>query len=349
MFKINLYRRFGIASPIAMANCGAVAVIASASEALPIHILPALACQSLTERVDLKINGVPVDDTACEAFRMKCARLLVTAHDNHWLDEAVQTATGLATSIIACDVEAGLEMKTDDTPDGRPGAYLLFFARTVEGLGKSLLTRIGQGLMTCPTTAVFNAMDNGEPLDVGRKLALFGDGYEELKTLYGQRMWSIPVTEGEFLVEETFNAGDGVAGGAFIVMAESLDSALTAVTMAREAIDPVPGVILPFPGGAARCASKVGSAEYPFLKASTNTPFCPTLRNRVESKVPEGVTCALEVVIDGVDEESVKTAIRAGIIAACGVHGVKMITAADFGGKLGEMKIGIRDLLKPSS
>lgn len=293
----------------------------------------------------MEINKVLIDDTACEAFRMKCARLLVTAHDDHWLDEAVQTATGLATSIIACDVEAGLEMKTDDTPDGRPGAYLLFFARAVEGLGKSLLTRIGQGLMTCPSAAVFNAMEKGEPLNVGRKLAYFGDGFEELKTLWERRMWSIPVTEGEFLVEEAFNVGDGVAGGAFIVMAKSLDSALAAVTKARDAINPIPGVILPFPGGAARCASKVGSEKYPFLKASTNTPFCPTLRGSVDSKVPEGVTCALEVVIDGVDVESVKTAMRAGIHAACEVPGVKMITAADFGGKLGGIKILLRETI----
>jgi formylmethanofuran--tetrahydromethanopterin N-formyltransferase len=295
------------------------------------------------KRVDLRINGVLIDDASCEAFRMRCARILVTAHDHYWLDEAVRTATGLATSIIACDVEAGLEMKTGETPDGRPGAYLLFFARTVEGLGKSLLARIGQGAMTCPTTAVFNAMDGGEPLDVGRKLALFGDGFEELKTVWGRRMWSVPVTEGEFLVEESFNVGDGVAGGAFIVMAENLDSALTAVTRAREAIGAIPGVILPFPGGAARCASKVGSARYPFLKASTNAPFCPTLRDRAKSKVPEGVTCALEVVIDGVDEESVKSAMRAGIHAVCGVQGVKMITAASFEGELGYIQFNLRE------
>lgn len=294
----------------------------------------------------MKINGVLIGDAACEAFRMKCARIIVTAHDHYWLDEAVRTATGLATSIIACDVEAGLEIKTDATPDGRPGARLLFFARTVEGLGKSLLARIGQGLMTCPTTAVFNAMDDGQQLDVGRKLALFGDGFEEIKTINGRRMWSVPVTEGEFLVEDSFNVGDGVAGGAFIVMAESLDVALDAVTRAREAITPIPGVILPFPGGAARCASKVGAMKYPFLKASTNAPFCPTLRDRVESKVPEGVTCALEVVIDGVDEESVKTALRAGILAACGVQGVKLITAASFGGKLGGIRILLRETMQ---
>lgn len=277
---------------------------------------------------------------------MKSARLLVTAKDHYWLGEAIRAATGLATSIIACDAEAGLEMMAADTPDGRPGAYLLFFARTAEGLGKSLITRVGQGLMTCPTTTVFNAMGTGEPLNLGRKLAYFGDGFEEIKTIKGRRMWSVPVTEGEFLVEETFNVSDGVAGGAFIVMAETVDSALTAVTLAREAINPIPGVILPFPGGAARCASKVGSAKYSFLKASTNTPFCPTLGNRVDSKVPEGATCALEVVIDGVDKESVKTAMRAGIMAACGVHGVKMITAASFGGKLGGLGIILRDMMQ---
>lgn len=294
----------------------------------------------------LRINGVLIDDTHSEAFRMKCARLLVTARDHYWLDEAVRTATGMATSIIACDVEAGLEMKTNTTPDGAPGAYLLFFARASDGLSKSLLTRVGQGLMTCPTTTVFNAMEAGEPVGVGRKIAYFGDGFEELKTAWGRRMWSVPVTEGEFLVEEAFNVGDGVAGGAFIIMAESLDSGLEAVKQARKAMDPLPGVILPFPGGAARCGSKVGSEKYPFLKASANTPFCPTLRGRVPSKVPEGVTCALEVVVDGVDEESVKTAMRAGIHAACEVNGVKMITAANFGGRLGGVKISLRETIQ---
>lgn len=277
---------------------------------------------------------------------MVCGRVIVTARDGYWLNEAIRATTGLATSIIGCDAEAGVELYGVETPDGRPGASILIFARSLEKLGKSLIKRIGQGAMTCPTTAVFNGFTEGEPMNTGRRIRYFGDGYESLKTIYGRNMWSVPVTEGEFLVEEVFRAKEGLAGGAFIIMARSAEPALDAVKRAREAIAPMPGVILPFPGGAARCASKVGSKRYPFLTASTNGAFCPELRGTIDSRVPEGVQSALEIVIDGVDGPSVRNAMRAGIMAACGAEGVVKITSAEFGGQLGDVKIPLRSLFE---
>ncbi|MBI5816720.1 MAG: formylmethanofuran--tetrahydromethanopterin N-formyltransferase [Nitrospinae bacterium] len=293
----------------------------------------------------MRINGVMIDDTHCEAFTSPFARILVTAKDDYWLDMAVRSATGMATSIIGCDAEGGLEIKTNDTPDGRPGALLMFFARKADTLEKSLLLRIGQGVMTCPATAVFNAMDGTIPTRTGHKLKFFGDGHEKQAQVRGRDGWVIPVTEGEFFVEDTFYIAAGIAGGAFMIIAKDQDAALDAARKAAAAIAPISGVITPFPGGVARCASKAGSQRYPFLKASTNAAFCPTLIDKVETKLPQGAGCVLEIVVDGESLGAVRSAMKAGMAAACGVKRVILISAANFGGKLGDVKIGLRELM----
>ena len=57
----------------------------------------------------MEIRGTRIEDTFAEAFRMRYVRLVVTAHDEHWLDAAVREFTGYSSSIISCDSETGLE------------------------------------------------------------------------------------------------------------------------------------------------------------------------------------------------------------------------------------------------
>ena len=151
--------------------------------------------------------------------------------------------------------------------------------------------------------------------------------------------------EGEFLVEEKVGTKKAVAGGNFLIMGDSQDATLKAAEDAVEAIHKVPGVITPFPGGVCRSGSKVGST-YKFLKASTNTPFCPSIKNTLKlSKVPEGSNSVLEIVINGLNEIDVKRAMGVGVDAATKVKGVKWITAVNFDGKLGKFKLGLKDSL----
>ena len=275
----------------------------------------------------LLINGVEIEDTFAEAFPMVWARVTVTAADKYWLDMAVAAATGFATSIIGCGVEAGLEGYARKTPDGRPGANLLFFTMGKKGLEEALINRIGQTLMTCPTTAVYNGAKSEKMMEIGGKLRFFGDGFQMSKVIRGRRFWRIPVMEGEFVVEESFGRGDGIGGGNFLILAESESAALTAAREAVAAINPLDGVILPFPGGVVRSGSKVGS-RYKFLKASTNTEYCPTIRRQVKkTSLPKGVNCVLELVIDGTDKKSINCAMEQGIVAACYVPGVRRISA----------------------
>ncbi len=150
--------------------------------------------------------------------------------------------------------------------------------------------------------------------------------------------------EGEFLVAETFGMQKGVGGGNFLILAEDADAALAAAEAAVAAMTNRPGVILPFPGGVVRSGSKVGSKRYKAMVATTNDAFCPTLRPLTASALPDGVNSVLEIVLDGTDAAAIEAAMQAGIRAACR-PGVRQITAANFGGKLGPHHFFLRRIL----
>lgn len=294
----------------------------------------------------MKIGNTEIVDTFAEAFGMNFTRLIVTAHDEYWLDAALREFTGYSSSVIACDLEIGCEKKLtrDETPDGRVGAAVLAFGFSTDALVKNIPNRTGQCLMTCPSTAVFNGLlESDTMIPVGKHIRFFGDGFQKSKVISGRRYWRIPVMDGEFLVEDKSGVGKGVAGGNIIVQTDSPESALSAVRRATEEIAAIDGVITPFPGGVARSGSKVGS-RYRTLRASTADAYCPTLKGRVESELLDGVNCALEIVVDGIDEESVARAMRAGLSAAAG-SGVIAIGAGNYGGKLGKYHFHLRQLL----
>ena len=295
----------------------------------------------------MQLGETRIDDTFAEAFRMRYARVIVTAHDEQWLNAAVTAATGYASSIIACDAEAGLERRLtpDETPDGRVGAAMLFFGFSADGLAQALASRTGQCLMTCATTAVYDGLpDAVERIPLGRHLRFFGDGHQKSKLLAGRRYWRIPVMDGEFLVEESLGVEKGVGGGNFVIQSATLEAALAAARRAVEAGADTAGVITPFPGGVARSGSKVGS-RYKALRASTADSFCPTLRGKVTTQLHPDAHYALEVVLDGVDEQAVVSAMAAGIRAAVG-NGIVAISAGNYGGKLGKFHFRLRELLE---
>ena len=293
----------------------------------------------------MRINGVEIEDTFAEAFKMRAARLIITAVNERWALTAAQVATGFATSVIACGCEAGIEeiIPADETPDGRPGVSILVFTMGSKGMEDQLMRRVGQCIMTCPSTACFNGLESEEKLKIGGTLRYFGDGFQISKLLEGKRFWRIPVMEGEFLVEESFGVTKAIGGGNFLILGESLDVTLEASERAVEAMEKVKGVVMPFPGGIVRSGSKTTS-QYKFLRASTNTAYCPTIRRQTESALPEGVNSVLEIVIDGLYETSIEQAMRVGIQAAC-IPGIVRISAGNYGGTLGQFHFHLRQIL----
>lgn len=291
------------------------------------------------------INGVEIEDTFAEAFKMWASRLIITAVNERWALTAAQVTTGFATSVIACGCEAGIEgaIPADETPDGRPGISILVFTMGRKAMEDQLMRRVGQCIMTCPTTACYNALESEEKLKVGGTLRFFGDGFQISKLLEGRRFWRIPVMDGEFLVEESFGIKKGVGGGNFFILGQNPEVTLGAAERAVEAMEKVKGVLMPFPGGIVRSGSKITS-RYKFLQASTNTAFCPTIRRQTESALPEGVNSVQEIVIDGLDEEAVREAMRVGIQAACR-PGVVRITAGNYGGALGQYQFHLWEIM----
>ena len=292
------------------------------------------------------IQETEIVDTFAEAFSMWGTRVIITGETEKWAMAAARAMTGFATSVIGCKCEAGIEreLAVDETPDGRPGVSVLMFAGSAKGIGNRLLERIGQCVMTCPTSACYNGLNSMETVNVGGKLRFFGDGYQASKMLGNNRLWRIPVMDGEFLIDESFGIQPAIGGGNFLILGRNLTSTLRAAEAAIEAMK-VEGVIMPFPDGVVRSGSKVGS-RYKALPASTNDAYCPSLRGRApETSLPEEVSCVLEIVIDGLDEESIKESMRQGINAAVG-EGVVQITAGNYGGSLGQYNLGLHEILQ---
>ncbi len=295
-------------------------------------------------------NGVAIDETFAEAFPMKATRLLITAHNLDWARHAAVAATGFATSVIACGCEAGIEREIPaaETPDGRPGVAVLLFAMSGKELAKQIERRVGQCVLTCPTTAVYAGIDEGEAVALGKNLRFFGDGWQTAKMIGGKRYWRVPVMDGEFVAQETTAVVKGVGGGNLLLLARDTDAALAAAEAAVAAMKKLPNVIMPFPGGVVRSGSKVGS-KYPALGASTNDAFCPSLVGLAKkTELTSETRCVMEVVIDGLTDTDVAAAMRVGMeagIALGAAKGLLRISAGNYGGKLGPFHFHLHKLL----
>lgn len=286
----------------------------------------------------------PVDDTYAEAFRSIYAEILITARDRYWVDQAVQACTGNASSTIMCDCEAGMTHYVDpsETPDGRPGAVVQFhvprfWKDRAERLEKSLIVRVGQNILTCPTTVCFSTMCDAETyFKLGRKLSYFGDGHQFRDERFGRPGWVIPILGGEFFLDRRFGYRDGLMGGNLWYFGTTSDAAVDAA-MKGVAAAKRPGVIMPFPGGLAGSGSKAGS-KYKFIVGSTFAEYCPTLRGKpgVESHLPEGVVSVQEIILNGCDLNTIAAAMQSAIAASRGTLGLERISAGNYGGKLGK-------------
>lgn len=280
---------------------------------------------------------------------MKGTRLLITAATTEWAEIAASEISGYATSVIACDAEAGRErtLLSSETPDGRPGVSILAFGFDRDSLAKALQNRVGQCVLTTPTSACYNGLPDGpraQQIPLGSALRYFGDGWQISKKLGDRRFWRIPTMDGEFICEDRVGTVSGVGGGNLILCGETQLTTLQATEAAVTAMRSCPDVILPFPGGIVRSGSKVGS-KYKKLRASTNEAYCPTLKGVVPTELPDGCQAVYEIVIDGLTAAAVQAAMRAGLLAAVHSPGLLQITAGNYGGKLGKHHFYLRELL----
>ena len=295
------------------------------------------------------INGIKIENTFAEAFPMKVVRLIITADSKYWLKQAANNVTGFATSVIACGCEAGVEkeIKSSQTPDGRSGIAVLLFAMDSKGLAKQVLRRVGQCILTSPTTACFSGLESDEKINLGSAIRFFGDGFQVSKKINDKKIWRIPVMEGEFVIEDKTSITNGIGGGNILIIGNSNGEVLKSAEAAVKEMKKVNNIILPFPGGIVRSGSKVGS-KYKSLIASTNDAYCPTLKGITKTKLSKSNESVLEIVIDGINEKDISLAMKKGINIICKKFnkGIKSISAGNYGGKLGPHHFHLRDIMK---
>ncbi len=298
----------------------------------------------------MKVNGTPIDDTFCEYFSARICRLLITSVNRKWALESASEAKGLGRSatIPPCEASMETEVEPDQTPDGRPGFIIQVIDRKLEKLKHWLIVRIRKGVIPYPKTSVFDALPKGlaqghVEID-GTMIQAFGDGFEEKIEEFGRKLFRIPKMDGHFHIERRFGLTKGVAGGFFLILAESDAAALEAAELALEGVATIPYVV----GKFAASGTKVGGRKYQDAVATTNDAYCPSLTHLEGSRLSKEVKCVYEVIITGLQLEAVRQAMKVGIEYATKVTGVLEITSTNYGGTLGKGKINLHSLFKES-
>ena len=298
-----------------------------------------------------------IENTYAEAFSGLYCRLIVTADDQETVKKATEDATATPSGVIG-RLDNGIEkwLHRTETPDNRKGAVLQFWKGLDKGkpledivgrFEKELSYKIRQDILVKPFTAVFDAL-SVKPLgkmDMMERVGHCGDGYEWEKKLYRRNMIVIPIMVPDFLIERYIAYAKGIAGGNFWYLCKTKKAVMDAGKKALEAISKVEGVITPF--DICSAGSKT-ETKFPLIGPTTNHPYCPSLKQKLgkESAVPEGVSYIPEIVINGISLKAVKDAMKNGIKAALSVEGVVKISAGNYGGKLGDYKIYLRELFK---
>lgn len=295
-----------------------------------------------------------IEDTYAEAFEGIYCRVMITADDEKTLRKTALHATATP-SIVIGRIESGTERRLSkkETPDKRVGAILQFwggidskkpFSESLKKFEMELSYRIRQDILVKPFTAVFDSLPEAEgKIDMMERVGHCGDGYEWEETLYGRNIIVVPIMVPDFIIERHIGYAKGVMGANFWIMCKTKKALKEAGKKALKAIHEIEGVVTPFD---VCSAGSKPETRFPWIGPTTNHPYCPSLKNRLgkESKVPEGVNYIPEIVINGVSLEAVKKAIKTGIEAALTVEGVAKISAGNYGGKLGEYKIYLREL-----
>ena len=296
-----------------------------------------------------------IEDTYAEAFAGICCRVIATASDMKMLRKAADDSTAMP-SVVIGRLEGGVEkwLSRKETPDKRLGALLQFwgqidpkkpFAESLRKFESELSYRIRQDILVKPFTSVYDALLNAEGrLDMMNRVGHCGDGYEWIEGRYGREMIVVPLMVPDFVIERFLSYTRGVMGANFWIMCRTKQTMRKAGERALTAIHNIPGVVTPFD---VCSAGSKPETKYPLIGPTTNHLYCPSLKKKLGdvSRVPDGVNYIPEIVINGISFEAVKQAMKAGIEAAAAVDGVIKISAGNYGGKLGEYRINLRELI----
>jgi len=298
-----------------------------------------------------------IEDTYAEAFSALYCRVIVTADDEETVKMAADDATATPSGVIG-RLDSGVErlLGKKETPDDRKGAILQFWKgldkgkpleTILERFEKEISYRIRQDILVKPFTAVFDALSvkpEGK-MDMIERVGHCGDAFEWEEQLYGKKVIVVPIMVPDFLIERYIGYARGIAGGNFWYMCQTKKQVIAAGNKALEAIHQVQGVTAPF--DICSAGSKT-ETRFPIIGPTTNHPYCPSLKKKLkdESKVPKGVNYIPEIVINGISMNAVRKAMKVGIEAVLSIDDAVRVSAGNYGGKLGDYKIDLKELFR---
>ncbi len=280
-----------------------------------------------------------------ELYPLWISRILITAISQEWALTGARAASGFGNKK---GVEAGVDIRSENTIDNRPGVIMMICAPNKKLLEQELARRIFQNLLPCPTISVYDAMiedPNVKKLEIGKAISLFGDGFQKKGNFKDREVWSLPTMEGNMLLESTFGIIEGVSTN--IIIIGKKDVALKAGMEFTEVIQDTEGVICPFSGGMTKFIIKLDSLNYDFMKkkGTFDHRFCPDLQKKVKDTEMLPETAGYQIVVDSIDVMTLFQALNRGIEEIKDMKGVLKITAATFEGKLGLEKYDLTEIL----
>jgi formylmethanofuran--tetrahydromethanopterin N-formyltransferase len=286
----------------------------------------------------MKIKDVQIQDTYAEAWELQVVRLVLTAlTEEIALGGAHQFVGAAGSSELGSRINAGIERmaNTEETPDGRPGVYIQLtqIPKEIELMKSELELRVALATLI-PSIAIFDAavVETSEKINIAALTHERWKGYDSEREVGGRSVVVVPTMPGEFIFEKEFNLSTTGTDGHLVCYAESLTASIAGVAAAKNAIESVDGV---------------SSMGYGLEQVFRELDFIPALKDQIEdSKVPDGVSSILNLLMFGSHPDLMKKAMGAAIRAAAQVPGVVMIGAMNFGGEFGKYEYHLHELLQ---
>ena len=300
----------------------------------------------------MEYRGVTIEDTYCECTDVYIARLLLTAISaSVALHEAAYLCGwSIITSVAIQGCVEGTAPPAA-TPDGRPGVLIQLNAPTPVGpdsFSRAVLDRL-YILPHLPTCSIFDAAPAGETdhwIAVAAHVGRWGDGFERDVNVGGREAMCLPIMTGDQIIERRVGVCVGTDGVIEVFGRDAAVCLVGAEEATARVVRGVPGVaVFNYPVGGISGA-KVGGRTYSEEGVTINEPFCPTLRDTVETKLPDGAGAAIEFPLVAVSESAVRAGLRTAIEAFADTPGVLAITAPSFGGAWGGRRLALREILE---
>ncbi len=254
-----------------------------------------------------------------DVFRGIGASILITGFKKEYMKQ-IALEFCAQSSLPYGKSEAGIHtfLSPEKTPDHRWGVVCSVWVQnnseneelTSKYLIKYLNERISTSLFPKLDIRVFSWTPN--PVDFynsEKELGDFADGYNVIEDKFDRKCLSIPMTGGDFWIEQKIGIQPGFLGASLFLFFKTVKSAMKLEPKISNFLFKFPNTVQIY--GLVASGSKIGAKniDKKNLIISTNELYCPSLREQVgkESKVPNDVNCITELVLNSFSINYLKT------------------------------------------